>query len=33
VIALSIGGIALSATTLSASWRRVKRTITSGLRS
>jgi hypothetical protein len=33
VIVLSIGGIALSATTLSASWRRIKRTTTSRLRS
>jgi hypothetical protein len=33
VIVLSIGGIVLSATTLSASWRRVKRGATSGSRS
>jgi len=33
VIVLSVGGIALSATTLSASWRRVRRSITSASRS
>jgi hypothetical protein len=33
VIVLSIGGIVLSASTLSASWRRVKRNVTSGSRS
>ena len=33
VIALSIGGIVLSATTLTASWRRVKRSVTSASRS
>jgi len=33
VIGLSIGGIVLSATTLSASWRRVKRSITGASRS
>jgi len=33
VIALSLGGIVLSATTLSASWRRVRRAVTSGSRS
>jgi hypothetical protein len=33
VILLSVGGIVLSATTLSASWRRVKRRITSASRS
>jgi len=33
VILLSLGGVALSATTLSASWRRVRRAVTSGSRS
>jgi hypothetical protein len=33
VIALSIGGLVLSATTLTASWRRVRRAIVSGWRS
>jgi hypothetical protein len=33
VILLSVGGIVLSATTLSASWRRVRRRVTSGSRS
>jgi len=33
VIGLSIGGIVLSATTLTASWRRVKRSVTSASRS
>ncbi len=33
VIVLSLGGIVLSATTLSASWRRVRRAVTSGSRS
>jgi hypothetical protein len=33
VIVLSLGGIVLSATTLSASWRRVRRAFTSALRS
>jgi hypothetical protein len=33
VILLSVGGIVLSATTLSASWRRVRRTLTSASRS
>jgi hypothetical protein len=33
VIVLSLGGLALSATTLTASWRRVRRIVTSGSRS
>jgi hypothetical protein len=33
VIVLSLGGLVLSATTLTASWRRVRRTVTSGMRS
>jgi len=33
VILLSLGGVALSATTLSASWRRVRRAVTPGSRS
>lgn len=33
VIVLSIGGIVLSATTLGAAWKRVKRSVSSGLRS
>ncbi len=33
VILLSLGGVVLSATTLSASWRRVRRAVTSGSRS
>lgn len=33
VIVLSVGGLVLSATTLSASWRRVRRAVTSGWRS
>ena len=33
VIALSLGGLVLSATTLTASWRRLRRSVTSGPRS